>query len=186
MTSWAYALHVRSQHAGLGAVGVALVAVAAKGLVSKAIKGPLTSMILLASACISYMVSTAWLFPALIVAGGVATLLVNTFVTHAHMGLAVRPPLCWGHTTRPTTLSWQHLSHAHRSSVISTSACEPNTREARQGHGSHACACDVLKCSGARGGDWKLPFARSGRVVCMHAAAECARRGGHARHACSR
>lgn len=76
--------------AGLGAVGVALVAVAAKGLVGKAIKGPLTSTILLMSACISYVFSAAWLFPALIVGGGLVTLLFNTFVTHASMALAVR------------------------------------------------------------------------------------------------
>lgn len=75
--------------AGLGAVGVALVAVAAKGLVGKAIKGPLTSLILLASACISYMFSAPWLFPALIVGGGFITLAYNTLLSHASMALAV-------------------------------------------------------------------------------------------------
>jgi chromate transport protein ChrA len=76
--------------AGLGAVGVALVAVAAKGLVGKAVQGPLTSVILMMSACISYMFEAPWLFPALIVGGGLITFTSNTFVTHAHMALAVR------------------------------------------------------------------------------------------------
>lgn len=67
---------------------MALVAVAAKGLVGKAIKGPLTSVILLASACVSYVFSAAWLFPALIVGGGLVTLSANTF-SHASMALAV-------------------------------------------------------------------------------------------------
>lgn len=75
--------------AGLAAVGVALVAVAAKGLVNKAIKGPLTSAILLLSACISFVYSAPWLFPALILAGGCVTLAVHT-VQGRRMALAVR------------------------------------------------------------------------------------------------
>lgn len=77
--------------AGLAAVGVALVAVAAKGLVSKASKGPLTSIILLLSACISFIYSAPWLFPALILAGGCVTLAVHT-LKGRRTAMAVRRP----------------------------------------------------------------------------------------------
>ena len=70
-------------------MGVALVAVAGKGLVVKATKGPLTSAILLMSACLSYVFSAPWLFPALIIGGGLITLTSNSF-SHASMALAVR------------------------------------------------------------------------------------------------
>lgn len=63
---------------GLAAVGVALVAVAAKGLVSKACRDPLTSIICLASAVISTTATASWLFPVLIVGGGCVTLAVNS------------------------------------------------------------------------------------------------------------
>jgi hypothetical protein len=71
---------------------VALVAVAAKGLTGKAIKGPLTGVILLLSACISFMFSASWLFPALIISGGLTTLAYNSFFSHATTALPVRPP----------------------------------------------------------------------------------------------
>lgn len=70
---------------------MALVAVAAKGLVAKAVKGPLTSVLLLLSACISFVFSAPWLFPALIVAGGCVTLAVHSFHGR-HMAMAVRRP----------------------------------------------------------------------------------------------
>ena len=59
-------------------MAVALVAVAAKGLVLKTAKDSVTGCILLSSAALSIMFAAPWLFPALILGGGAVTLLQNT------------------------------------------------------------------------------------------------------------
>uniref|UniRef100_A0A383W4R4 Chromate transporter n=1 Tax=Tetradesmus obliquus TaxID=3088 RepID=A0A383W4R4_TETOB len=59
---------------GVAAVGVALVASAAKGMASKLCAGPLLSIICTLAAVIAYYWPKAYTFPALIAAGGLATL----------------------------------------------------------------------------------------------------------------
>jgi chromate transport protein ChrA len=76
-------------HAGLAAAAVALVAVAAKGLIAKTAKDRLTSFILLTSAALSFVFQASWLFPVLIIGGGFATLVYNTWI-HKDMALPVR------------------------------------------------------------------------------------------------
>jgi chromate transport protein ChrA len=65
--------------AGLAAVAVALVAVAAKSLVAKTSKDKLTVFILTLSALISFVFSTSWMFPALILGGGIITWAYNSY-----------------------------------------------------------------------------------------------------------
>ena len=56
--------------AGLAAVGVALVAAAAKGLVTKQCKDKLTTALCLIAAVTAFVFHAAWLFPCLIIGGG--------------------------------------------------------------------------------------------------------------------
>ena len=84
---------------GLAAVAVALVAVAAKGLVTKTAKDTLTVFIMLISAALSFTFQAPWLFPVLIVSGGLATLVHNAYIKK-DMALPVRAPdalprTCW-------------------------------------------------------------------------------------------
>ena len=71
-------IQVTAYCAGLAAAAVALVAVAAKSLIAKTAKDQLTTFILLASAALSFVFSTRWLFPVLLTGGGLMTLLANT------------------------------------------------------------------------------------------------------------
>ena len=70
-------------------MAVALVAVAAKGLISKVAKDALTTTILVASAAISFVFAAPWLFPALIIGGGLVTWSHNT-LKKVDMALPVR------------------------------------------------------------------------------------------------
>ena len=60
--------------AGLAAVGVALVASAAKGLTYGTCKDRTTMIINAVAAVISYYYPVTWIFPTLILAGGLVTL----------------------------------------------------------------------------------------------------------------
>jgi chromate transporter len=60
--------------AGLAAVGVALVASAAKGLTYGTCKDKTTMVINTVAAIISYYYPVTWIFPTLILAGGLVTL----------------------------------------------------------------------------------------------------------------
>jgi chromate transport protein ChrA len=60
--------------AGLAATAVALVASAAKGLCTKICVDRMTACLCLLSATIACYYQSAWLFPALIVGGGLATM----------------------------------------------------------------------------------------------------------------
>jgi hypothetical protein len=75
--------------AGLAAVAVALVAVAAKGLIAKTAKDRLTVFIMLTSAALAFTFEAPWLYPALIIGGGLATLVHNAYI-HKNMALPVR------------------------------------------------------------------------------------------------
>lgn len=70
-------------------MAVALVAVAAKGLVTKTAKDSLTVFIMLTSAALSFTFEAPWLYPALIVGGGLTTLIRNACI-HRNMALPVR------------------------------------------------------------------------------------------------
>ena len=59
-------------------MAVALVAVAAKQLVSKTATDKLTTLVVLVSAVFSFAFQLSWVFPVLIIGGGLATLLYNT------------------------------------------------------------------------------------------------------------
>lgn len=72
---------------------MALVAVAAKGLIAKVAKDALTTTILVASAAISFVFAAPWLFPALIVAGGLITWGHNV-LRKVDMSLPVRRLSC--------------------------------------------------------------------------------------------
>ena len=107
-------------HAGLASVAVALVAVAAKGLISKAGKDRLTCAIMVASAAVSFIFAAPWLFPALILGGGAVTLLSNS-LSKVDMALPVRP--CCG-------------CHSHSEGVRS------ETRNSRPlTFAQHTCGC---------------------------------------------
>jgi chromate transport protein ChrA len=60
--------------AGLAATAVALVASAAKGLCTKICVDRMTACLCLLSATVACYYQSAWLFPALIVGGGLATM----------------------------------------------------------------------------------------------------------------
>ena len=61
-------------YAGLSAAGVALVAAAAVGLVKGQCKDRTTTILCCLSATIAYYYQTAWLFPLLLLIGGLVTL----------------------------------------------------------------------------------------------------------------
>lgn len=81
---WHASKHIFSMHcsalcAGLAAVAVALVAVAGKQLIKKTATNRLTTFVLVASAALALTCSQSWIFPAVIVGGGVITLVHNSF-----------------------------------------------------------------------------------------------------------
>ena len=73
-------------------MAVALVAVAAKQLVGKTATDKLTTLVVLVSAVFSFAFQLSWVFPLLIIGGGMATLLYNTLSRKAM--LPVRTASC--------------------------------------------------------------------------------------------
>jgi chromate transporter len=81
---------LRGLLAGLGSMGVALVASAAKSLTFSTCKDTVTMIINAVAAVVSFYYPVTWIFPALILAGGLTTL-----VTRWKMGGILRPlPPC--------------------------------------------------------------------------------------------
>lgn len=76
--------------AGVSAVGVALVASAAKGMASKLCATPLTVIISTGATVIAYYWPKAYTFPALIGAGGLMTLLWSYYKEEALPAAKVR------------------------------------------------------------------------------------------------
>jgi chromate transporter len=74
---------------GVGAVGIALVAAAAKSMASKQCAAPLLATICALSAVIAYYWPKPYTFPAVILAGGLATLIWSYVKKQAVAGLAV-------------------------------------------------------------------------------------------------
>lgn len=83
-------------HIGVSAVGVALVASAAKSMALKLCTTRLLSLICTAAVVVAYYLPKAYTFPAIISAGGLVTVVVSQYRREPLQSSQVGAPLCFG------------------------------------------------------------------------------------------
>ncbi len=114
----------RHPRAGLAAVGVALVASAARGLTAGTCKLRVTMAINAAAAVITFYYPATYMFPACILAGGLVTLYTNRKVVRV-------PDRARSHIDGPGARPGRSARHAHEqlhSSPVPSMGCWPRSR----------------------------------------------------------